>query len=169
MDFKHGNMRMGWVYYFETLDQNGDVIQRQRFENIIPDEGRDYILSAAFLSGSQYPTLYFGVFGNDYTPLATDGMVSLLAAASEVVAYSEATRQAFVPDALSGGTIVNTGSPAIITMTSAVTVRGGFLTSNSIKGNSTGLLLSAEKTTSPQVIAAGNTLKIIGGLTFTTS
>jgi hypothetical protein len=164
MNFQHGKGEIGFVYYLEHLGVDGEIKSRERIENVIPSVGRDYILGASFLSGSQYATFYIGLFSTDYTPLAGDTLVSLLAAVTEVTEYVSATRMALVPDALAGGVFSNTATPAVFVANGTVTVAGGFLTSNSVKSNNTGLLLSAELFTSPKSMIAGESLRVTGGI-----
>jgi hypothetical protein len=92
-------------------------------------------------------------------------MTTLLANGSEITtAYSESTRPLFVPDSISNGLYANYGSPAEFNFTSSATVRGGFITSGSAKGNSTGLLLSAALFSSARTVAAGEMVRVSGGM-----
>jgi hypothetical protein len=169
MNFQHGKGEIGFVYYLEHVGVDGSLISKERIENIIPGVGRDYILSSSLMSGAQYATFYIGLHGTDYDPLAGDDMASLLAAVTETTEYVSATRKAMVPDALANGLFSNAGTPAVFEFNGSATVRGGFITSNSVKLNGTGLLLSAVLFPSPKVLATGESLKVTGGISLITA
>lgn len=162
--------RIGFEYLFECFSKEGDLLWAQRARNLIPDEGRDYILNAALLLGAQMGTWYCALYEGSYAPQAGDTMATFPAAgvANEIVAYSEAARPVLVPDALSGGLFVNAASPAVFTFTADKTVRGGFITSGSVKGGVTGVLLSAVLAPSPKTVAAGDQLRVTAGLSLVT-
>ncbi len=56
--------------------------------------------------------------------------------------YSESVRQTLTLGSASAGSIDNTGSPAVFTMNSTGTLKGGFLASSSTKGGTSGVLFS---------------------------
>lgn len=161
--------QIGFVYRFEHLSKHGDVLSVEEAHNIIPDEGRDYILNAALLAGSQFSSWYCGLYEGAYTPQVDDTMADFIASSTEITtAYSEATRGLIVPDALAGGVYVNAASPLVFTFTAAKTVRGGFISSGSVKGGTTGVLLSAVLAPSPKAVGAGESLRVTTGLSLVT-
>lgn len=161
--------RIGFIYTFEHLSANGDVLSVEESHNLIPDQGRDYLLNAGLLLGSQFNNWFIGLYEGSYSPVAGDTMATFVASATEITAaYSEADRVALVPDALAGGVYVNAASPAVFTFTAEKTVRGGFISSGSVKGGTTGILLSAVLSSSPKVVAAGESLRVTSGLSLVT-
>lgn len=161
--------RLGFEYTFECFGADGRLKWAFTEHNLIPNEGRDYMLNAALLLGSQFNNWYIGLFEGAYSPLATDTMATFPASATEITgAYDEASRPALTPDALSGGLYVNAASPAVFTFNSAKTVRGGFISSGATKGGTTGVLLSAVLASSPKQVIAGDQLRVTAGLSLVT-
>lgn len=168
MDFAHKN-RLGFVYTFDCFSPAGELLWSMREENIIPDEGRDYILNAALNSGSQFGTWYIGLYEGSYTPVAGDTMATFPASATEITAYSEAARVTLVDDPLAGGVFINSTTKAEFTFTAAKTVRGGFISSGATKGGTTGVLLSAVLASSPKTVGIGEVLRVTAGLSLVTA
>ena len=161
--------KIGFTYRFEHLSAGGSVLSVEETHNLIPDQGRDYILNAALLLGSQFNSWYIGIYEGSYTPQTTDTMDTIVAAATEITtAYSETTRGLLVPDALAGGVYSNAATPSTFTFTAAKTVRGGFISSGSVKGGTTGILLSAVLASSPKVVGIGESLRVTAGLSLVT-
>jgi hypothetical protein len=169
MDLIH-KAHVGFVYVYECFDTNGKLKWRDREENIIPNVGRDYMLTAALLAGSQLPNWYIGLYENTRTPLVGDTMTTLMADCGEVTTYTSAgsLRLALVPDALSSGVFSNLSTPAEFVFTAAKTIKGGFISSSAAWGATSGTLLSAVANSSPKSVGIGETLRVTAGLSLTT-
>lgn len=161
--------KIGFKYTFEHLSANGDVLSVEEAYNIIPDEGRDYFLNSALLGGSQFSSWYCGLYEGAHDPQENDTMAGFAAASTEITtAYSEPTRGLIVPDALAGGVYVNGATPLVFTFTAEKIVRGGFISSGSVKGGTSGVLLSAVLASSPKVVGVGEALRVTTGLSLVT-
>ena len=167
----NSNLNLHFVYQFICRTPDGKIKwQTEPFRNIIPTEGLLYIRNAAFASGSQFGSWYIGLYSGAYTPQPTDTMATIASAATEITtAYSESTRQLFVPDTASGGAFHNASSVAVFTFTTATTARGVILSSNSTKGGTTGVLASVAPASSPKAVAVGETLSVLAGLDLASS
>ena len=162
--------QLGFVYTFQGIDRDGKIKWEWTEHNILPDEGRDYLLNAGLLIGSQFGSWYISIYSGSYTPQSTDTAANYASRATEITSgYSETSRVLLVPDALSGGTYANVGSPAVFTFTGPVTVRGGGIHSAAGKGSTTGVLLSIVAAPSPKFFDTGEQLKVISGLTLTSA
>lgn len=162
MDISKG--RIGFKYKFECFDALGNLKWEFTQDNLIPDQGRDYLLNAGLLAGSQFSSWYIGLYEGAHAPATGDTMATFIAAATEITtAYSEATRLLLAPNTLSGGVYINATAPAVFTFTAAKTVRGGFISSGSVKGGTTGVLLSAVLAPSPKTVGAGEQLRVTTG------
>lgn len=161
--------RIGFVYDLTCIARDGKVKWRERVHNLIPDVGRDYILNAALLAGSQLSSWYIGLYENARTPVAADTMALLIADCGELTTYTNVggNRLALTPDALSGGVFSNAGTPAQFAFTADRTVRGGFIASSAPQLGTTGTLLSAVLLGSPKAIETGETLEVVAGLSLT--
>lgn len=159
------SLQGGFTYTLECIGADGRTRWKEEFHNLLPNVGRDYIINAAMSGGSQFTTWYIGLYENAHTPVVGDTMTTLLASAGETTDYG-ATRLTLTP-ALSGGVWSNSASPAEADFTSSATIRGGFITSGSTVGSTSGLLLSAGLLPTAKTIAAGETLKVTAGWSLT--
>ena len=129
---------------------------------MIPAEGLNYSLNAAYKGAAQVATWYVGLL-TDYVPVSTDTNATI--AAHEITAYTVAgqsvTRGAWVPGAVTGGQLTSAASPVVITFTAPVTVFGAFLSSTATKGAGTsGVLASLDRFTASRSFLAGETLDV---------
>lgn len=159
---------IGFVYNLECVTPEGEVRWRDRWENIIPNEGRDYILNAALNAGAQFSSWYIGLYEGNYAPVATDTMATIVASATEITTYAETARVLLDDAPLASGVFSNSVTKAEFTFNAAKTVRGGFISSGSVKGGTTGVLLSAVLGNSPKVVASGEILRVVAGLSLVT-
>ena len=109
--FSHSKGVLGFVYLLECFTPDGKLKWRDRWENIIPDEGRDYILNAAVNGGSQFSTWYAAIYEGAYTPQADDTAANIVARATETTVYTPTTRPELVDGALDSGLWANVASP----------------------------------------------------------
>lgn len=159
-----------FTYTFQCIGLDGQVRWEWTQGNLIPTQGRDYIEAAAMRGGSQFSTWYISLYSGSYTPQLTDTAANYAANATEITtAYSETSRQVLTPDAAGSGSYVNTGSPAVFTFTADTTIRGGGIHSNAVKGGTTGILLSIVAAPTPKIVANGEQLRVIAGLSLASS
>lgn len=160
---------LGFVYTVECIDKDGNVKWTEEVHNIIPTEGQNYFINASMANAVRYASWYVGIYNNNYAPVASDTMATLAVSGSENVSYSEATRPAFTLNAVANGLVTNYDNPAEFTFTADSTVRGGFITSSSVKGGTTGLLLSAALFSSPRSVLTGEGLRVKAGMQLTSA
>jgi hypothetical protein len=162
---------IGFQYKFLHFDVNGKLIEESPVElNLIPEAGMQYLIGTGLRGSSGFSNWYIGLYEGNYAPQSDDTMANFPGDATEITtAYSNSTRPALTPDDLDAGRYVNSDSPAVFTFTSEKTVRGAFICSNSVKGNTTGTLLSAVLAASPKTVGAGESLKVITGLNLTST
>jgi hypothetical protein len=164
-----GRCRIGFRYKFEHI-RNGVVIDTEVVDNIIPDEGRDYLMNAGLNAGTQFSTWYIGLYENNYTPVDGDTMATFPASAGELTtSYDETARVTLVDGALDDGLWGNVASPAEFTFNATKTVRGGFISSGSVKNGTTGVLLSAVKAGTAKNVEDTDVLRVTAGITLTSS
>jgi hypothetical protein len=119
----------------------GRLLWEEWVPNLIVNEGLDYAIGVSIGATTKIANWFVGLKGAG-APAAGDTMASH-AGWTEVTAYTETARQAFVPGAVSAQTIDSTASPAVFTINAATTVAGLFLASDSTKGGTTGSLWAA--------------------------
>lgn len=125
----------GTRYEFQHI-RNGEVIDTWIADNLIPNEGLNYILNTAYRGTTQVSTWYVGLFSNNHTPAAGDTGSSIDGVSIvEITAYT-GNRPAVAFAAASGQAITNSASVAEITLTGGATLRGGFIVQAQTKGTS---------------------------------
>lgn len=157
------NLTAGFQYLVEVLDKNGDVRESEIVKNIMPLEGLNHVLGVALKGVTPITAWYVGLYEGNYTPVTGDTAALFTTAATENITYDEATRPALTLGSVSGGTVDNSASKAVFTMNAAKTIYGGFISSASGKGVSTGVLLSAVRFSSPKSLGATDVLRITAG------
>jgi hypothetical protein len=139
-----GATKVGGVFEFELV-RDGKVIDKWQDHNLVVNEGLNDLLQVYLGNGTQKATWYVGLFEGNYTPVATLTAATVASAATECVAYDEATRPEWVEAAAASQQITNTASKATFTINATKTVYGAFLVSDSTKGGTAGVLFAASR------------------------
>ena len=151
-------------YEVELFDKNGRLKWSEDFNNLVTTEGLNKILDATFVTGSELPTWFVGLIdGTGETPsfVAGDTIPSHVGWV-EYENYLEDVRQAYVPGSISGGTVDNSVSRAIFTMTEAFIIAGCFLVNDSEKGGESNGILYREGAFAGgnRAVEEGDTLRV---------
>lgn len=154
---------IGFEFTIEVIDKDGVVTDREVVHNLMPVQGMDHLLNVLLLAGSQNANWYVGLFNTPYTPVAGDKASTFPALAGEMVDYSAATRLAFVCGTPSLGTADNAANPAEFVFTADDEIHGGFITSASAKGSTSGVLLSAVRFGTPKTVDPTSSLRVTAG------
>lgn len=135
-------------------------------DNLIVTEGMAHMLNVA-LGVTAKPAGYFLAISSGATPPAANWTAgSYAATASEIVSMTEghtgATRPAWTPAPTSTGSIDNMASVAVLTITTAaqLNVTGAALLSNSQRGGTSGVLVSASLFPAARTFQAGDTYEL---------
>lgn len=158
---KQGVMASG--EYFDRI--NGG--EWERTPNLIVTEGLAHILSVA-LGATAKPAGYFlALFSGAAAPAANWTAASFAAAASEIVSmtegYTSPTRPAWTPPASTAtNSIDNMAAIASVTIatTGQINVTGAAMLTSSVRGGTTGKLISATKYAADRVFQNGDTYDI---------
>lgn len=148
--------------YFDRI--NGG--EWQRTKNLIPTEGLAHILNVAMGSTAKPAGYFLALFSGAAAPAANWTAASFAAAASEIVSltegYTSATRPAWTPTNTSTGSIDNMASVASVTIatSSQLNVTGAAMLTNSARGGTTGVLVSATKYAAARVFQSGDTYEV---------
>jgi hypothetical protein len=134
-------------FHVLCYDKNGNLKWEEKNNNLVVNQGIQYMAGTALTSVAQLTTWFIGLYGAgaSNTPAAGDTMASH-AGWTEVTAYSQATRVSAVfatATTANPSVVTNSASVAVFTMNGSTTVGGAFLTSNNTKGGTTGTLFSA--------------------------
>jgi hypothetical protein len=135
-------------------------------DNLIVTEGMAHMLNVA-LGATAKPAGYFLAISSGATaPAANWTAASYAATASEIVSMTEghtgATRPAWTPAATSTGSIDNMASVAVLTIATAsqLNVTGAALLSNSQRGGTSGVLVSASLFAAARTFQSGDTYEL---------
>lgn len=141
----YSGVRIGGVYYVTCRDYNGNIRWVDRAHNIVTNEGVDYVQRVALLGSgveTQLGTWYVGLVSSTPTIAAADTMASHGGWTEVYTQYSQANRPTWTGADTGVGTVSNSASVAVFSITGSVTVGGCFLTSNNTKNGTTGKLYS---------------------------
>ena len=145
-------------YVVEHHDLDGKLVWRREFENLVTTAGKNLLGNVMFGGTSKSAAWYLGLKGTG-TAAAGDTMNSH-AGWSEVTGYSETVRQTLTLPSFSSGTANNSGSPAVFTINTSVTVAGVFAVDNSTKGGALGTLYSAGDFSGGSVSLSSGTITV---------
>lgn len=154
------------VYEFECLGSDGKVKWTEKVRNRVVNTGLDDILTN-YWKGSSYTSSHFvGLTDGTPTDAAADTMASH-AGWTEVVAYSESTREALTLGTVASQSVDNSASKASFSInTNSTTVGGAFVTTNSTKSGTSGTLIGiAAFTGADKSVDDGDTLNVTVTLT----
>jgi hypothetical protein len=135
-------------------------------DNLIVTEGMAHMLNVA-LGPTAKPAGYFLAISSGATPPAANWTAASYAAtASEIVSMTEghtgATRPAWTSAATATGSIDNMAAVAVLTIATAaqLNVTGAALLSNSQRGGTSGVLVSASLFAAARTFQAGDTYEL---------
>lgn len=153
-------LKPSFVWTFTEKDAEGNVLSVETVRNLIPVEGLNYILNASFKGGTQNATLYCGLFEGNYVPMSTDTMAAFPTAATECTAYTSTTRPAVTFGTVASGNMDNLSNLTEFTGTADKTIYGGFLSTSSAKGGTTGVLCSVVRAPTAKSLSNGGRLEV---------
>ena len=139
----HGGKFLSTRYRVECRGKDGKLKWVDEFDNTVVTVGLNDSLEK-HLKGSGYTAAwYIGLTDGTPTVDAGDTMASH-AGWAEVVAYDELVRQTATFGDVVAGSVSNSASPAVFTVsTNSTTIGGAFLASDDTKGGADGVLYGA--------------------------
>ncbi|QOF76067.1 hypothetical protein [Variovorax sp. 38R] len=156
---------LGFWYRLRMTHANGLIELSDPVHNLVPVEGRTYLLNTGFKGVAAAPNWYIGLYSGDYSPTGLETAATFGALATEFTAYSSATRVPWVPGTVVNGSVDNAASLSEFIFTTNATVRGSVLVSASSKGSTAGVLGSIVRFPSPMAGAIGSKLSVLAGPT----
>lgn len=144
--------------YFGAIKRDGKIIDEFETENIVVDEGLNYLLDAALAAGSAVTSWYLGVYEGNYSPVAGDVASGIAAASTECSAYAGGVRPTWTHGAVSGKSVSNSASRASFVFSASKTIYGAFLVSSAVIGGTTGKLFSAARFTASKAVQSNDEL-----------
>lgn len=160
---------IGFEWCLEVVNADGTVASRDIQQNLIPTDGLDFLLRSPFGDVSTVSRFYLGLYRGNYIPSPGAKSSDIPGNMLEFVDYAESTRPEWRRAHTGPGSLDNIGDKAEYTVTQDRTLYGAFLVSDNIKGEGNGLLLSCVRWPSPKEVTTGQTIRLSGGLTYTSS
>ena len=152
------------VFTVVHKDRHGKILSREEFENLVTNEGFDYLLDASLHGSTAISDWYFAPWTTN-TAVAVTQTYASPGNTEVTTAIDESTRQAWGEGASSGQSVTN-ATAATITANTDVTVYGcgivGGGSAATTKGDTAGggTLLATALFSSSKVLANGETLDL---------
>lgn len=148
--------------YFDRV--NGG--EWQRSPNLVVNEGLAHILNVALGAKAKSPGYYLALFGGSTAPAPNWTAANFASVAAEIVSltegYTNATRPQWNPSEATGNSIENLAAVASVTIatTSQLNVTGAALLTNSTRGGTSGVLISATKYAAARTFQNGDVYEL---------
>ena len=141
-------------YKVECL-RDGKIIWTEEFDNLVPTAGLNYLLTAGFKSAGS-TTWYVALVGTTSTGFVAGDTAASHAGWVEIEGYTLTTRPALTLGDVASGSVDNSASTAVFTMTGTTTVYGAAILDSSTKvtgAGTAGLYGEGAFSTSRSVVA----------------
>ena len=153
------------IYEVEARDRDGNLLWVERVPNTVATVGLNDSLDKHF-KGSGYTAAWYVGLADDTPTFAEADTSASHAGWDEVTAYDEANRQALTLGSVAAGSVDNTASKAVFTISTNGTVIGGaFVISDDTKGGSSGVLYGGAAFSADRTLNDGDTLTVTVTLT----
>lgn len=129
------------IYSVECRDKDGNLKWSEEIENLVTNEGLNDQLSK-YYKGSAYTAAFFLGLASATPIFSAADVMATHAGWSEITDYSESVRQTLTLGAVAAQAVNNSASKAVFTANANVTLGGVFITTNSTKGGTIGLLIA---------------------------
>jgi len=144
----------------------------QEDPNLVTEEGLYYLLGAAFAAATRPTDFYIALYSGAVSPLSSWNAANFAATASEITSstdgYTESTRVKWEKAAAANLRTDNFANKSRFTFTTStatpVAVYGAALLSESAKGSTSGLLISAARFAAPRELHDTDTFDIGYGI-----
>jgi hypothetical protein len=148
-------------YRVVCRDALGRVKWIEEFPNIVMTAGKNKLLDATLKTGLTSPAWFIGLVDDaGFSAYAAADTMASHAGWAENDDYDEATREAWTPGTISAGSVDNSASPAVFTISATVTIRGCFMADESTKAGSTGTLYGAGDFSAARAVVDNDTLTV---------
>lgn len=153
------------IWTITARDADGNIIAQDTWENLVTDEGLNYLLDAGLADGTQIDTWYVGLTGESPSADAADTLASH-SGWTEVTAY-DGNRKEWTPGSVSGKSVSNSGNAAQFEISTNGTTIGGAFLASAASGTSGKLYAVGAFSGGNIVLNSGSTLDVTA--TFTTA
>lgn len=158
--------------YCDRVIRGGQVIDFGETPNIVVDQGFVDILNTYFGSTAKKGGFYMALFSGAVAPAANWTAANFASTASEITSnsegYSNTTRRQFTPATATTPVMDNYASKAAFTIATSTTlnVEGPAILTDSGKGSTSGVLVSASRYANTRVLQNGDDYQVGYRFTF---
>jgi hypothetical protein len=154
------DLKINGQFKIEHFNRAGELLGTYDVPNGIVDEGLNHILETQFNGGTPITAWYIGLVNNaSFSAFANADVMNSHAGWLETALYDEATRPEWTAGTAAARAITN-AAVVDFSINATVTIRGIFITSNSTKSGTTGILWSTAAFASNVSANNGDTLKV---------
>lgn len=157
------------VIMVNTVDTWINGKDHQVDKNIVPTEGLNQVLLATFCNGTIIGSWYVALFSGNVTPGLTLTGATFVSTCTEFTTYSQSARVLWVPGTPAAGSVDNSASQAVFTISTGGTLYGAALLEASAKSAVTGKVGAAVRFASSRTVVAADVLNVQYTLTATSS
>jgi hypothetical protein len=126
------NNKVVGSWSISVFDPAGALVYEDNWTNVVTNEGKNYLLDAGLSAQAVTTSWFVGLTDGTPTGAATDTLASH-AGWTEVVAYTEAGRQAWTGATAVSQAVTNAASKAVFTINAdGTTIGGAFLASSTL-------------------------------------
>lgn len=129
-------------YDVECYGPDGTLKWADHFYNLVVNTGLDDLLDKRFKASAYTSADFVGLTSGTPSVAAADTMASH-GGWTEITAYSQGTRPSLTLGTVSGQSVDNSASKAVFSINGTATVGGCFVTTDSTKGGTAGILYGA--------------------------
>lgn len=126
-----------WV--IECVGEDQQVKWVEEFDNLVVTAGLNHSLQQ-HLKGSAYTAAWYISLTHSGSNFQAADVMSSHAGWTENLNYSQASRPALVFGAVSAGSVDNSASPAVFSITGTTQIHGAFMVDHNLKNGNTGTL-----------------------------
>lgn len=159
-------------YEFECYDAEGNLRWKDEFDNLVTTQGKTDIIDKYFKGSAYTAAWYVGLVSSvSYSAIAAGDTAAQIngtngwkeantGAGANTPTFSQSNRPALTLGTVSAGSVDNSASKAVFSMTGNGTVKGAFVASTNTLGGTTGVLYSAGTFTADRTVLSGDTLNV---------
>jgi hypothetical protein len=151
---------IGGGRFLGKIIRNKRVIDEFACDNIVVNQGLNYLLGAALGAQAVTTAWFIALFSNNYTILASDTAATIATNSGEVTQYTAGVRQAWSSAPPASQSITNSATQASFTFNASLTVYGAFLISSSTINGTSGTLFSGAQFGSSKSVVSSDILQL---------
>lgn len=130
-------------------------------DNLVVEEGRNYIVGAALVNETRHSFFYIAIFGADVSPVSSWTAANFPADANEITNYVSGTRPVWNPTSPASGEVDSyQNKVSFESEADGILVRGAALLSSDVKGGTGGVLIGATRFTNAKPLDTGEALDV---------